>query len=308
MPKVSVIIPTYNCARYLPGAIESVLRQTYRDFEVIVVNDGSPDDTDSAVAPYLDRITYIKQANLGAPAARNRGLAASTGELIAFLDDDDEWVPEKLRLQVPEFDDAEVGLVYSDLRVVHDDGRVEESFLATRPLAASGYIFENFLASGFILTSCVAVSRRCLEDVGDFDESMRSLQDFDLWFRILRRWKAALVRRPLALRRLRAGNMTSDRNLPSRFYVRLYEKVLTEFELSPRERAIARSRMAEVCYERGYYLSHRGSRAEARSVLLRSLWYNARQLRAWRCLAVALAPTAIAARLRKSSATEAGRA
>lgn len=307
MPKVSVIIPTYNCARYLPAAIESVLRQTYRDFEIVVVNDGSPDDTDSAVAPYLDRITYIKQANLGAPAARNRGLAASTGELIAFLDDDDEWMPEKLRLQVPEFDDAKVGLVYSDLRVVHDDGRVMESFLATRPLAASGYIFENFLASGFILTSCVAVSRRCLEDVGDFDESMRSLQDFDLWFRILRRWKAALVRRPLALRRLRAGNMTSDRNLPSRFYVRLYEKVLTEFELSPRERAIARSRMAEVCYERGYYLSHRGSRAEARSVLLRSLRYNLRHLRAWLCLAATLAPAAIISRLRSSSAMEAER-
>ncbi|MGH9541802.1 MAG: glycosyltransferase family 2 protein [Terriglobales bacterium] len=307
MPKVSVIIPTYNCARYLPAAIESVLRQTYRDFEIIVVNDGSPDDTDTAVAPYLERIIYIKQANLGAPAARNRGLAASTGELIAFLDDDDEWMPEKLELQLPAFDDPRVGLVYSDIRVVHDDGHVIESFLATRPLAASGYIFENFLASGFILTSCVVVSRRCLEDVGHFDESMRSLQDFDLWFRILRRWKAALVRRALALRRLRAGNMTSDRNLPSRFYVRLYEKVLTEFELSPRERAIARSRMAEVCYERGYYLSYRGSQAEARSVLLRSLRYNARQLRAWRCLAATLAPAAIAARLRNSSPTEAER-
>ncbi len=98
MPAVSVIIPAYNCSVYLPEAIESVLTQTYTDIEIIVVDDGSTDDTPEVVAPYLDRIRYIRQSNKGLPAARNTGIRASGGEFVALLDGDDSWLPEKLAL------------------------------------------------------------------------------------------------------------------------------------------------------------------------------------------------------------------
>ena len=301
MPRVSVVIPTYNCVRFLPGAIRSVLAQTYRDFEVIVVDDGSTGYTDKAVAPFLKKIIYIKQENRGPAVARNCGIAASTGELVAFLDDDDEWMPDKLALQVPLFDDHEVGLAYSDVRVLYDDGRVTESFLATRPLATSGYIFANFLASGFILMGSVIVRRRALDEVGAFDESMKSLEDFELWMRVLRRWKAALVRQPLFLRRMRAGNMTMTFDPGGYWYVRLYEKAIRELCRSRAERRIAEKRMAEVCYARGYWLGNQGRRPEALYYMLRSLWHDAGMLAAWRSLVRTLVPVA----LRGPAATEA---
>ena len=100
MPKVSVIIPTYNCAHYLGQAIESVIGQTFRDFEIIVLDDGSTDNTSEIAGKYGNAIRYIRQANGGLPAARNRAIEASTGEFVALLDSDDWWAPTKLRRQL----------------------------------------------------------------------------------------------------------------------------------------------------------------------------------------------------------------
>ena len=100
MPKVSVIIPTYNRSKYVTKAIDSVLAQTYRDFEIIVVDDGSTDNTKEVLKPYTDRIKYLYQENTGVSAARNAGIRAAGGQWIAFLDSDDEWLPEKLSIQM----------------------------------------------------------------------------------------------------------------------------------------------------------------------------------------------------------------
>lgn len=126
IPLVSVIIPAYNCARYLPDAIESALCQTHPRVEIVVVNDGSPDNTDEVVQPFLDRILYIKQENRGLSAARNVGFRASHGEFVCFLDADDNLLPEKFALQLAKFErEPDLGVVISGYVDVEEDGRTE---------------------------------------------------------------------------------------------------------------------------------------------------------------------------------------
>jgi glycosyltransferase involved in cell wall biosynthesis len=126
IPLVSVIIPAYNCARYLPDAIASALQQTHPRVEIVVVNDGSPDNTDEVVQPYLDRITYIKQENRGLSAARNVGFRASHGEFVCFLDTDDILLPDKFTLQLSKFErEPDLGVVISGYVDVEEDGQTE---------------------------------------------------------------------------------------------------------------------------------------------------------------------------------------
>jgi glycosyltransferase involved in cell wall biosynthesis len=135
VPKVSVVIPTYNCSSYLKEAVDSVLNQTYRNYEVLVVDDGSSDGTRCTLEPYLDTINYIYQENRGAPAARNTGIRAATGEFIALLDADDVWLPEKLQLQMEYFESHEnCSLVYTDMKTFDEHGVIEESIKLLKPL------------------------------------------------------------------------------------------------------------------------------------------------------------------------------
>lgn len=288
MPKVSVVIPTYNCARFLPEALDSVLAQTYRDFEVIVMDDGSTDDTPAVMSRY-PAVRYLRQANVGPGAARNAAIRAARGELIAFLDADDLWLSAKLERQVPTFDDPEVGICYSDLRELAIDGKVTPSFLATRPLAASGYIFEN-LRSMLIYTTTTVVRRVVFDQVGGFAEDMPSAQDREMWFRICYRWKAALANEVLAVYRRRAESVTGDNSKLSRDGLRLWKRVLTDFELTPRFAQLARSHLGRAYYERGYFFRHVGRRRAARLFLRRSLSINPADWLAWKCLVDTLMP------------------
>lgn len=299
MPKVSVIIPTYNCGSYLQQALESVFAQTYCDYEIIVVDDGSTDDTEAVVAPYLDRVTYLRQEeNRGAGAARNVGIRASRGEFIAFLDADDLWhEPRKLEWQVPEFDkDPEVGLVYSDIREVFSDGTVMESLIARRPLAASGHIFEN-LRQLFVYADSAVVRRQALDQVGWFDESFLSLQDRELWFRLCYRWKATLVPQATATYRRRRGSRNSDLERVTLDAIRLWRGVIERFPLSGRFARIARRRRGSAYFDRGYYLRSVSRTVEARGCFLRAIRDYPLDWRPWRGLAATLLPARVRARL-----------
>jgi glycosyltransferase involved in cell wall biosynthesis len=294
MPKVSVIIPTYNCGHYLEQAIESAMDQTYRDLEIIVLDDGSTDNTSEVVQKYGTKIRYIRQTNAGLPAARNRAIEASSGEFIALLDSDDWWEPSKLAEQVPLLEqDPEVALVYTDLRVIYDDGEILPSFLASRPLATSGYVFDLLLKSGFILPSTVLLRRTCLEEVGMFDESMRSHEDIELWLRICQRWKVALVDEPLTHRRQGATNMTSNDNLRTEYSVKLYEKALRLPNLTTEQKDTMNEKLAGAYFMRGWFYYSNGRMQECRRSLRQSLRGSKSNPKVWVCYAASLMPPTV---------------
>jgi len=299
MPSVAVVIPSYNCAHYLAEAVDSVLAQTYRDFEVIVIDDGSTDNTAEVAARFGSRIRCIHQENRGLPAARNRGIRESQSPYIAFLDADDAWFPEKLAEQIPAFSaDPEVGLVYSDLQVLYDDGQLAPSFLGTRPLAASGYVFDRILRSGFIIPSSVVVRRAAIDNVGLFDESMRSHEDVELWSRICHRWKVQLVSKPLVTRRQRVGSLTGNEDMRSLYGLKFYQKVLQIPGLEPEHQRFVRYCLAACCQDRGRFCLSEGRIAECRETLLESLKYNWRNMRAILGLVLSYLPRGVYLRMR----------
>jgi glycosyltransferase involved in cell wall biosynthesis len=301
MARLSVIIPSYNGSRYLAQAIESVLEQSFRDLEIVVVDDGSTDSAVLEVAQgYGAPVRYLAMAsNAGLAAARNTGIRATESEFVALLDDDDWWEPEKLALQLAEFErDPVVELVYSDLAVHYDDGSFLESFLRSRPLAGSGYLFDEYLQSKFIIPSSVVLRRSCLQRVGLFDEEMRSLEDCDFFLRFCLTGKAALVNRPLLHRRQRAGNMTSDADLATRYALRFQENALKLPGLSP-ERRRALRRQASVDYlKRGAYCLDARQLPECRRNLRLALQNNRANIRAWRCLLASYLPSRLVTELR----------
>lgn len=181
---VSVIIPTYNHAHYLPESIGSILAQSYRHFELIVVDDGSRDDTEAVVQRCNDgSIRYIRQLNRGLAAARNRGLTEARGEFAAFLDADDRFLPDHVRVSVAALgDNAEVAFVCGDLRTFgyHDFDHVHAC-------APAPDHFASLLRGCFIVNVGACLFRRsALLAVGGFDETCRACEDWDLFFRLLR--------------------------------------------------------------------------------------------------------------------------
>jgi glycosyltransferase involved in cell wall biosynthesis len=212
LPLVSVVIPTYNCAPYLPRAVESALGQTFAPVEVIVVDDGSTDDTAQVLAPYEGRIQYIRQANRKLPGARNTGIRHARGELIAFLDADDWWLPEKLERQVPLLlDNPDVGMVHSDF-VFYDepDGRYRPSNSPGHELVGR---CRPRLLLGNAINVCTAVVRReCFDRAGLFNEGLvGGLEDYDLWLRVARHYEFAYVPQVLAGYRRHGDNMSRHR-------------------------------------------------------------------------------------------------
>jgi glycosyltransferase involved in cell wall biosynthesis len=186
MKQYSVIMPTYNRAGLVARAVESVLSQTCQDFEIIVVDDGSTDDTEEVLRPYSDRIRYIRQSNRGSAAARNRGIQESHGQYLAFLDSDDRWYPDKLaRMGETIAAHPRVGLFYSDFRLVDSEGRLVK-VQKCKHIVGEGYL--AVLLQVFILTSTVICKRECFDVCGLFHEPMRRVQDWDMWIRIARRF------------------------------------------------------------------------------------------------------------------------
>ncbi len=189
MPKVSVVIPAYNCEKFISTAIESVLSQTYGDYEVIVVNDGSTDKTDEVLSRYASKIKKIYQPNKGPAEARNTGIANSEGEYVAFLDQDDAWLPDKLRMQVEVMEkNDKLGLVYTDTYVLKDkefnnaNSLCRRSFQIRKP--HRGAVLEYLFLGNFIATSSVMVRKECFSEIGMFDPSVVPSEDYDRWLRI----------------------------------------------------------------------------------------------------------------------------
>lgn len=212
MPKVSVIIPTHNRALSLCRAVDSVLNQTFQDFEIVIVDDGSTDRTAVyALGGGDPRIRYHRhQTNRGEAASRNSGLRLARGDYIAFIDDDDEWLPEKLAEQVAVLDaaPAQVGLVYTGYtRIDLTNGRP----LGTALPQARGQMLGPLCARNCVGgPSVVLVRRACFERVGEFDEALPFGVDYDMWIRVAREYLFDYVRAPLVRYALHANRMSMN--------------------------------------------------------------------------------------------------
>lgn len=183
--KVSVIIPSYNNAHYLGTAIQSVLGQTYTDYEIIVVDDGSKDATREAAAKFGESVIYIYQENQGLAGARNTGIQAAKGELVSLLDADDEWYSEYLEHMIALSDknpDAQV--FYCTAQCMDTDGHNLPQFVGGPPID-SKILYQVLLRANFIIPSTVTFRRKPIIEAGCFDDNLRSCEDWDLWLRIL---------------------------------------------------------------------------------------------------------------------------
>ena len=221
MPKVSVIIPTYNRPELLEKAIFSVLSQTFQDFELLIVDDASTENCRDIVNGFKDdRIKYIRnEHNKGIAAVRNIGVKNSSGEYIAFLDDDDEWLPHKLEKQVELLDqsNAQLGAVYTG--TFSYDGASEKILRETKP-RFRGEILKELLLYNFIVTSSTLFKRSCFEKVGYYDENLSFAEDYDMWIRIAKVFEFDYVGEPLIRYRIHQNKLTKN-----------YEAVISGLEL-----------------------------------------------------------------------------
>jgi glycosyltransferase involved in cell wall biosynthesis len=211
-PRVSVIVPAFNAARTIRDAVASVFAQTYRDFEVIVVDDGSTDGTCAALEAWRDRVSYVAQPNGGPGRARNTGIGRARGEFVAFLDADDLWLPHKLERQIEYFDAfPDAGLVHTAVCLgMADAGALARATAAVAHTPPRRIYCELFETRTEIHTLSVMVRRAVLDEVGGFDERREiHVEDWDLWLRIAECYRDVIGLAPLSKEHLEhAGRRT----------------------------------------------------------------------------------------------------
>lgn len=238
-PRVSVIIPAYNVAQYITEALDSVLAQTFADYEIIVINDGSPDTTDleKALDTYRDRIIYVKQENRGVSGARNTGLRIARADFVAQLDPDDIWMANYLEVQMEIMrSDPTIDVLYPNAVVFGntlDDGK---ELMSLSP--SNGEVtFERLVSLECNVITCVTARRESFMRAGLYDESLRSSEDFDMWLRILKQGgRIAYHRQVLARYRRRRGSLSSDPIWMCKHVLKVLEKAERTQTLTPSER------------------------------------------------------------------------
>jgi glycosyltransferase involved in cell wall biosynthesis len=245
---VSVVIPAWNAARTLPETLESAFAQTFTDWELIVVDDGSTDDTPAVLARYGDRIRVLHKQNEGRPSTtRNLGVKSARGELVALLDADDRWHPDKLAKQVALFDrNPELGLAYTAATIIDGQGRT----LQVNPCSpeARGRIHSLLVTRNIMVGSSAMARAAALADAGYYDESLTSAENWDLWIRIARRWEVDYVPEPLTYYRVHGGNRSSAVALRRQNIFKILAK-----HHDPADRSKAARRLRREAYFNVYY-------------------------------------------------------
>jgi glycosyltransferase involved in cell wall biosynthesis len=261
MPNISVVIPLYNAEKYIGDTLESVLAQTYSTFEIIVVNNSSTDSSLDIVKKYSD-VKVISQENQGPSVARNKGVALSKGDFIAFLDADDLWVPDKLKIQMEYFNNnPQVGLVYSKYTSVRN-GKI----LRTRPQNGySGWIFTKLLYKSIIQTSTVMVKRECLDAVGPYDESFSLGDEYDMFLRIAKKFQCGFVDKGLIRYRIHDNNTSKNVFLFDKENLGVYKKIYNNFtDLDGKQKRILRKRIARYSMKVAEGLNSQGKLEESK--------------------------------------------
>ena len=228
---VSIIIPTYNRAHLIKRSLQSVLKQDYPNFEIIVIDDASTDNTEYIVKELDDvRVIYIQHSfNKGANAARNTGIRAATGEYIAFQDSDDEWLPDKLTKQIEAFKTAptDVGVVYTACWRIEG---TERTYTPSKDvLVKDGFLHNELLKRNFITMPSLLVKKECLKEVGLFDEALPRLQDWELFLRLSNRYQFLFIDEALVNAYHTPGSITSNQKALADALVLMLEKHYDEF-------------------------------------------------------------------------------
>lgn len=208
---ISIVIPTYNCSQHISSAIDSVLAQTYRNIEVIVVDDGSIDDTKSILKRYGSKIKYVFQSNSGPSAARNKGIKLSSGEFIAFLDADDVWVPNKLELQTQLMEQyRDIGLVGCGYYNIDSRGKIVSGPFIPKSFKNNSELVREIMVRPVLNTPSVLVKKLCFEKVGLFDENLKGAEDWKMWIQIAKNFPIGFIEQPLLMIRMHGSNISDD--------------------------------------------------------------------------------------------------
>ncbi len=270
MPAVSVVIPAYNQGAFIGEAIRSVLEQTFRDFDVHVIDDGSTDDTKEVVESFDDeRLRYFRQENSGLPAvARNVGIARSTGEFIAFLDADDLWLPDKLERQAEAMKaNPNCGIVACNFQCLGDHPLGGKVML--RGNVPTGRVFEKLLHANFICTAMAMVRRSALQKAGVFDPSLRIGEDYDLWLRITHDFEFEHVEKVCGFYRINKQSITEG-NSPLVWIPALISVVERICEMYHIPRKLADSALAVHYARQAFHYLRAGDAESFRGAIRRS--------------------------------------
>jgi len=307
-PLVSVIIPTYNYAAFIEQAIKSVLDQTFQNFEILVVDDGSTDNTREVIKKFPAR--YIYQTNRGAAAARNYGIREARGELIAFLDADDLWLPDKLEKQLQMFErDPGIGLVYSLFYFFESESGAIIGYKPIRE-CARGFVLTQMFGSCIIGSPTPLIRRDVFEKVGLYQEGLTGVEDYHLWLRIAAQYRIDYVPEYLAMYRVHESRCSSKKlgewmraletiliDCQHSYPELIPQKVLNRRLATLHRKVSCRARLstsaynaAQVHYQRGKILLARGRQGEALSSFLKTICYDPTKLKAWGGLFLCLCP------------------
>lgn len=299
LPKISVVVPCYNASQWISATLDSVLDQDWTDLEVIVVDDGSSDDSAQIVRENFPEVRLVQQDNKGVAAARNKGISLATGDWIAFVDADDIWLPNKLRMQWNSLQHSpEARMVYSAWHVWNCTDPLPDRELLDNLSAAkagtngyegpSGWIYPELLADCHVWTSTVLIHRSLLEQIGSFNEGLRIGEDYDLWLRASRHTPILRVPLPLALYRMHPHSITKA--APSKNYQAfVIMKALESWGMrSPDGRTANKNEVATAIARtwRDFSAAHLAVRNHRQAVqgAIMALRYDWRPSRSWKLL------------------------
>ena len=247
-PLVSVVVPAYNAAPYIGATLESVFAQTFRDLEVLVVNDGSPDtpDLEIALEARQSQIRYIRQENRGPGSARNAGIRSARGNYIAFLDSDDFWLPHHLAKQVEHLQaDPSLQMVYANGLCLRGDvpvGILFDTSPQSLPIDLDCLLHER----STVITSSVVALRQALLNIGMFDEQLRRVEDYDLWLRLAQSGGRISFTREIQIGHRQANGLAADWKLMRRALIQVYEKHLAVGILNEQQARFVRQKIHSI--------------------------------------------------------------
>jgi glycosyltransferase involved in cell wall biosynthesis len=286
-PAVSVIVPAYKCTAYIAATLESAFAQTFRDFELIVVNDGCPDteNLERELEPYQSRIVYIKQPNGGPGAARNTGVRAASAPIVAMMDSDDFWEPDYLAFHLEMFEkDPSIDLIYPNAVFFGDTPVAGQTFMQFFPQKGEPG-FDTILTGDCLVFAQVTARREILLKAGLYDTSLMSAEDMDLWLRVAKAGgRIARHERPLVRYRLRSGSLSYDSIRNLEYVLRVLDKLLNRDDLTEAERqavlAEVEKRKATMRFEAGRRALYQGDTDKAIVELTEANRYF-RRLKPW---------------------------